>query len=135
MATTDDLLAGLLALGGTPRPFSAVAAVTDPARIYTIAGAHPGLLIPGNIDLAHRPIVHNPDGTISTVRSASFGLGGHEVLLPTVVGGRVVTPAESLLAYRRTGQHLGIFATPAAANAYAERLHQEQARAYTGGRP
>ena len=97
-----------------------------------------GLITPGNIDLNARPVVRNPDGSISTVRSASFNIGpGKEVLLPTVTDdGRVLdetTPEgrrEIIETYRRTGKHLGIFSTPDAATAYAKKLHQDQEQQY-----
>lgn len=90
-----------------------------------------GLVEPGNIDLAQRPIVNNPDGTYSTVRSASFNLDGVEVLLPTISDdGRPLSNQEAVQLYRRTGRHLGKFSSPEAATAYAQRLHEQQAAAY-----
>lgn len=92
-----------------------------------------GLVTPGNIDLNHRPIVRNPDGSISTVRSFSVGIDGREVLLPQVSDqGTIISQDSAIQNYRRTGKHLGIFATPADANAYAQQLHQDQARQYLG---
>lgn len=87
------------------------------------------LITPGNIDLAHRPRVRNRDGSISTVRSASFGTDQGEVLVPMVVGGRVVSVPAAIAHYFKTGEHLGVFRTPAAATAYAKRLHRAQADA------
>jgi hypothetical protein len=89
-----------------------------------------GLLSPGNIDLHSRPVVTNPDGSISTVRSISIGTPDGTVLIPTVVGDRVVSNDEAVAHYRATGQHLGMFADEAAANAYANTLHEDQAREY-----
>jgi hypothetical protein len=90
-----------------------------------------GLLVPGNIDLNRRPVVRNPDGSVSTVRSASIlEARGREVLVPTVVGGRVVSDRQAWLNYLRTGRHLGVFTSPAHADAYAQLLHQAQARRY-----
>lgn len=91
----------------------------------------PGLIRPGNIDLQNRPAVLNRDGTISTVRSTSFrDRFGREVLVPTVVGNRVVSDRLAWQHYLRTGRHLGIFHTAAQANAYAAILHLLQARRY-----
>jgi hypothetical protein len=92
---------------------------------------HPkGQIEPGNIDLTNRPRVKNPDGSTSTVRSMSFGDNGREILVPTVMDdGRVVSNDEAIANYRKTGQHLGIFSDPASATAYAQQLHQQQAKA------
>jgi hypothetical protein len=98
--------------------------------------ASAGLRVPGNIDLANRPIVRNADGTISTVRSASFGTDDGEVLLPTVSGsGKILSNFEALAEYKATGKHLGIFDTPASATKYAEALHNAQAGYYSSARP
>lgn len=82
---------------------------------------------PGNIDLTNRPRVKNPDGSVSTVRSMSINEDGREILIPTVVGGRVVSDDEAIDEYHRSGQHLGIFGTEADATAYAQTLHASEA--------
>jgi hypothetical protein len=90
-----------------------------------------GMIAKGNIDLAHRPVVKNPDGSISTVRSMSVNFGDGETLLPTVSDdGRVVEPNEAIDMYKQTGRHLGKFQSPEQATNYAENLHNDQARMY-----
>lgn len=91
-----------------------------------------GMINQGNIDLNHRPVVHNKDGSISTVRSISIGVDGQEVLIPTVVGNRVVSNEEAIKHYQETGENLGSFSSIDSANKYAEQLHLEQAKLYEG---
>lgn len=95
-----------------------------------------GMIRPGNIDLNTRPVVHNPDGSISTVRSITVGPdSGRFYLIPTVVGDRVVSNLAAIDHWRRTGQHLGVFTSEDAADAYARQLHVAQAHQYLPGRP
>ena len=91
-----------------------------------------GLVAPGNINIHQRPVVHNADGSISTVRSMTFtDENGNAVLVPSVIEGRgIVSPQEAFRHYKQTGQHLGIFDTPDNADAYAQSLHEQQAREY-----
>lgn len=84
----------------------------------------------GNIDLNNRPHVQNPDGSISTVRSMSYGLdNGREVLIPTVSDEGVIMDGQQAAQYwANKGQHLGVFTDPYSANDYAVHLHNSQAR-------
>lgn len=86
----------------------------------------------GNIDLSNRPIVKNDDGSISTVRSMSFqDEEGKEVLVPTVVNGKIVSDSEAINNYYRTGEYLGKFDSVEEANEYAEELHKQQEKLYS----
>ena len=102
-----------------------------PKQVATKSESTSGLLDKGNIDLTKRPVVKNKDGSISTVRSMSFNEDGKEVLIPTVVGDKVVSDKEAIEHYRKTGEHLGKFDTPKAANAYAKKLHEDQDKMYS----
>lgn len=95
-------------------------------------GPFPGMISQGNIDLNNRPKVKNKDGSISTVRSMSFESQGKEVLVPTVVGKKVVSNRAAMQQYGKTGQNLGVFDTPAHADMYAKALHKSQEQYYMG---
>jgi GNAT superfamily N-acetyltransferase len=91
----------------------------------------PRRLVPGNINLQNRPHVDNGDGTFSSVLSKSFEIDGREVLIPTISDdGKHMTDEQALDQYRRTGRHLGQFNTPDAADAFAQLLHEQQARQF-----
>jgi hypothetical protein len=82
----------------------------------------------GNIDLNHRKVVQNDDGSISTERSFSFWdeHEGKEILIPTVVNGRILSEDEAIEYYYNTGKYLGKFTTIEEAEEYAEMLHERQ---------
>jgi hypothetical protein len=101
----------------------------------------------GNIDLFDRPQVRNPDGSISTVRSASKMIGGKEVLFPTVAAPdegtfgtaksknpRIIRSKQAADIYAKTGKHLGKFRTGKQADRYAEALHRMQEKLYVKGK-
>ncbi len=134
--------------GRTPSPFGPEGSVPErdfPNMLYNYnsddnrwepkSSAH-GIVEPGNIDLTNRPRVHNPDGSISTVRSAGFNVDGKDVLLPTVsdAGGNF-TFDQAVDNYRKTGKHLGVFDSPEHSTEYAKSLHEDQARLIRGRMP
>lgn len=98
------------------------------SKIVSTGGTVGGQLEPGTIDLFKQPRVANADGSISTVDSVSVGIDGKEVLLSRVTpDGRHLSTEQALDEYRKTGQHLGIFDTPAAADSFAGKLHEDYA--------
>lgn len=100
-----------------------------------------GPTIPGNINLNNRPVVKNPDGSVSTVRSIGVGTDKGEVNIPTVApDGRnlqsfiLKNPYQPAIdRYNQTGENLGTYGTPTAADAYAQQLHEDQAKQYVPG--
>lgn len=87
-----------------------------------------------NINTENLPEVPNRipgEGGISTVRSMGITEDGKEVLIPTVVEGQLPASAEeaerrALEYYRRTGKHLGKYATRGAADSAAMLMHERE---------
>ena len=89
----------------------------------------PGMVKPGNIDLTTRPIVHRPNGEVSSLFSASFGTDDGEVLVPLISPkGKVLTVEEAKKQYEKDGKSLGVFKTPEQADEYANFLHEQQGK-------
>ena len=87
-----------------------------------------GVIEQGNIDLSKRRPIKTKDGEYATVRSMSFSdRNGVEILIPTVVNGRIVSDDEAIQHYYNTGQHLGKYISPEAANIAAQRIHNAEA--------
>jgi hypothetical protein len=115
---------GMLALTGATAAGGLAAGLTI---------SHKGQIKPPNIDLSKRPVLKNKDGSVSTVLSKGFDFGdGHETLIPTVVNGKKLTNKEAIDHYKKTGEHLGIYADVASANAAAEKIHQQEAKRTSG---
>ncbi len=88
-------------------------------------------VVPGNINLDNRVVVQNPDGSISTERSFSVNIDGLEVLLPTVVNGKILSEDEAIDHFFESGEHLGMFATIEEVESYAVALHLRQEAYYS----
>ena len=86
-----------------------------------------GMVAPGNLDPWHRRKLENGNGSYSTTLSFSIGTEKGETLIPQVVQGKLLTKREAIAHFNHTGQNLGVFATPEAADAYAQALHNAQA--------
>jgi len=81
--------------------------------------------IEGNLPLGIRSRVENADGSISTVRTISINTDQGEVLIPTVVDGKVLSDDEARAHYEKTHEHFGVFASPEQATRYGEWLHKQ----------
>lgn len=113
----------------------------------------PGLLKRGNVDVNHRPIVKNDDGTSSTIFSVTVPIGkdgksrkwddpgitGY-ALVPSLANGRFLTPDgkkpdeknkeamqkledAATAHYDKTREHLGVFKSDKDADTYAGQTH------------
>lgn len=92
----------------------------------------------GNIDLNNRPVVTNPDGSRSTVKSTTVGFDDYFAVIPTVINGALGSVDDAIEHYLASNEHLGIFKivqkqgetfeqayerTLNEANAYADLVH------------
>lgn len=87
----------------------------------------PQPIIPGNLPTEIRAEVTNPDGSVSTVRTISIGTEQGEVLIPTVINGKVVSDEDAIRHFEETGENFGTFESPEDADAYAQALHEYHA--------
>lgn len=88
--------------------------------------------IRGNLPLNIRTAARNEDGSVSTVRTISIGTDEGEVLIPTVIDGKVVSDEEAIKHYDQTGENFGVFRSPEEATQYAEWLHKAHEAQLTG---
>lgn len=86
-----------------------------------------GAIEPGNVDLTRRPHVKNADGSTSTVLSMGTELDGKEYLLPLVHDdGYIMTPDQAVAEFRKTGKHLGVYASPEDSTRAGQLIHEDQ---------
>ena len=85
----------------------------------------------GNIDLISRPVVRNPDNSISTERSITIEEDGKYINIPTIVKGRLASDEEAIDYYHKTKAHLGIFDTLEEATKNANEIHKMQEKRYS----
>lgn len=105
----------------------------SPMPSLTVGGRAPiGLEAPGNLDLNARKVLNTSDGGYRTENSISIGTDQGEVLIPTVINGRQLSEPAAIAHYEQTGENLGTFKTPQAADRYAETLHERQGQRYGG---
>lgn len=119
--------------GIAAQPTAAAAVAGGKGQPLYLATQQPpdGMVRQGNIDLSRRPTVKNADGSISTVRSITVTLpDGKAVLIPTVIGGRVVSNEQAIQHFKQSGENLGVFKDEVSADQYANALHEQQAQAY-----
>lgn len=117
-------------------PAAATAPGVSAGRQFDKSVGNFGQVEPGTIDFKNLPVVHNPDGSVSTVRSMSFqDDSGLNILVPTVVRGKVVSEKDAIDEYYKTGRHLGKFNDPMAADRYAQLLHEREADRVLGRKP
>jgi ribosomal protein S27E len=69
----------------------------------------------------NRPSYVDSEGGRRSEYKMGFNIDGKETVIPTVVGGRQLSPDEAVDRYRKTGLHMGQYNTPQEAD-YAARL-------------
>ena len=88
----------------------------------------------GNIDINHREVLKNSDGSISTEQSITITTNedGKEkyVVIPTVIDGILVPNDKAVEHYEETGENLGKFDSEQDSEKYAEYLHERQEQFY-----
>lgn len=100
---------------------------TDVSALNSVR--YPGQVEMGTLDQGNRPVVMHPDGGYSTLYSSSFNDGKNEVLVPTVsLDGHMMNLKQAIANYHATGQHLGKFANPEAADVAAVGMHNTGAK-------
>ncbi len=85
---------------------------------------YPGMISPGNIDIANRPKLQNEDGSYSTMSTITIGVDGKTALIPTVIDGIRYSNKEAIDYFKKTNESFGIFDSEQSANKYDEQMHK-----------
>lgn len=86
------------------------------------------------------PVINNPDGTISTERTATFEVDGRHIVLPTIVNGQQLTSDQAFKLWQ-DGKHraVGVFQSAEEADEFARQRSAAggalQDRKYAAGGP
>ncbi len=150
--------------GATPTGAPSSASPAGGQSQFTVGPKPKGMVEEGNLPIWNRPTTQNADGSHSSELSISMGDDkGREVLIPTIVGGKFLTPngkmpplvngkvppAEDWDKYppwkalkkaawdhfQKTGENLGKFDNPDDADAYAGKLHNRGSQSGGGDQP
>lgn len=91
-----------------------------------------GMVEPGNIGLDNRAVVKFGDNKekSGTVHSVSVGLGGLEVLIPTIYDGKKHKRSDAVKRFKDSGKHLGKFDTPENATKASKYFSRKQGSTY-----
>ena len=125
--------------GAAPRTQGVPDTAPQGSTQFTVGAKPKGMVEEGNLPIWNRPTVQNADGKHSSEYSRSFEEDGKEVLVPTVVDGKFLTPdgkkpkegseeekamfKKAWQHYKDTGENLGKFNSVKSADAYADTLH------------
>lgn len=103
-----------------------------PGRAFDANFVNPMQIVPvvqGNLNPWDRPVYKHPnDEGYGTTFSIGVSTDKGEVVIPTIINGHPFSNQDAIQHYKNTGEHFGVFRTPAEADAYAQWLHSEQAR-------
>lgn len=103
-----------------------IKAYIQDAKIRALHANTPGMLEMGNVNLTDRPELPMPDYGHGTVRTSTFGIDGDRTaLLPTIINGIQYSPEEAFQHFKDSGEHLGIFESRKAADAFDKALHEQ----------
>ena len=89
-----------------------------------------GMLKQGNIGLRNRPVVKFGDKQQGTIRSASIGVDGKHVIIPTIYDGKKHKMKDAEKRYRDSGKNLGTFDTLENATAASKYFSRKQNKTY-----